>query len=152
MWLPQYVQVKWEGVLAYMAEKHINVREMFMVATSALTFGHRWTGLFVNFHCDNESDVFAVVKGSSKNKDIMHLIRVLHYASARWGFKYEIRHIAGVLNVTADLASRVSISEFEQKCPGLTQVQPVLPPRFEDQTWEALTAALAHTSMTARRP
>jgi hypothetical protein len=72
--VPEFLQVKWEGELEYLAALHINVREMFMVATSGLTFGHRWSGKLVIFHCDNLSDVFAVLKGKSKNKEIMHLI------------------------------------------------------------------------------
>ena len=50
-----------------------------------LTFGHRGSGKQVIFHCDNFSDVFAVLKGKSKNEDIMHLIRVLHYAAVLHG-------------------------------------------------------------------
>ena len=83
--VPEFLQVK-RVELEYLAALHINVREMFMVATSGLTFGHRWSGKLEIFHCDNLSDVFAVLKGKSKNKEIMHLIRVLHYAAALHGF------------------------------------------------------------------
>jgi hypothetical protein len=64
------------GELQHLAALHINVREMFMVATSGLTFGHSWSGKLVIFHREN----------LSKNKEIMHLIRVLHYAAALHGF------------------------------------------------------------------
>ena len=54
---PEFLQVKWEGELLYLNALHINVREMYMVATSALTFGHKMGGLLVVFHCDNQSDI-----------------------------------------------------------------------------------------------
>ncbi len=60
-----------------------------MVATSGLTFGHRWSGKLVIFHRDL-SDVFAVLKGKSKNKETMHLIRVLRAP------KMNLQHAADV--------------------------------------------------------
>jgi len=148
----EFAQVQWEGELRYLSQKHINVREMFMIVTTALTFGRRWTGKLVVFHCDNKSDVFAALRGKSKNKDIMHLIRVLHYAAAIFGFTYDIRHIAGVLNVVADRASRMPVHEFLQECPGpYVAVQPILPPRHDSPTWETLMSELAQAALAARR-
>ncbi len=66
MLVPEFLQVKWEGELQYLAALHINVREMFMVATSGLSFGHRLSGKLVIFHCNNLSDVFAVLKGKAR--------------------------------------------------------------------------------------
>ncbi len=106
VFVPGSLQVKWEGELSYLSALHINVREMFIVAPSALTVGHRWSGLLVVFQCDNQSDVFAVLKGMSKNKEIMHPLRALHYAAAVHGFAYEIRHIRGVDNTLADTLPR----------------------------------------------
>jgi hypothetical protein len=89
VFVPEFLQVKWMVELSYLVAVHINVREMLMIATSALTFGHRWSGSSVVFHCDNQSDFFGVLKGKSKNKEIMHLVRVLHhvYAAAVHGFR-----------------------------------------------------------------
>jgi len=150
--VPEFLQVKWEGELEYLAALHINVREMFMVATSGLTFGHRWSGKLVIFHCDNLSDVFAVLKGKSKNKEIMHLIRVLHYAAALHGFAYEIRHIRGVDNILADMASRMDVEVFLRECKtALTRIQPILPPRPDNPNWERVMAEESAQAMTKRR-
>jgi hypothetical protein len=92
-------------------------------------FGHKWSGKLVIVHCDNLSDVFAVLKGKSTNKEIMHLIRVLHYAAALHGFAYEIRHIRGVDNILADMASRMDVDVFLRECRvAMTRIQPILPP------------------------
>jgi hypothetical protein len=152
VFVPEFLQVKWEGELSYLSALHINVREMFMVATSALTFGHRWSGSLVVFHCDNQSDVFAVLKGKSKNKEIMHLIRVLHYAAAVHGFAYEIRHIRGVDNTLADMASRMDVEVFLRECrTPLKRIQPILPPHPNDPNWEKTMAATTLQAMTARQ-
>ncbi len=55
--VPEFLQIKWEGELSYLSALHINEREMFIVATSSLTFSHRWSGSLVVFHRDNQSDV-----------------------------------------------------------------------------------------------
>ena len=150
--VPEFLQVKWEGELEYLAALHINVREMFMVATSGLTFGHRWSGKLVIFHCDNLSDVFAVLKGKSKNKEIMHLIPVLHYAAALHGFAYEFRHIRGVDNILADMASRMDVDVFLRECKTvLTRIQPILPPRPDDPNWERAMAEESAQAMIKRR-
>jgi hypothetical protein len=56
-------------------------------------------------------------KGKSKNKEIMHLIRMLHYAAAVHGFAYEIRHIRGVDNTLADVAARKDVEVCCFKSP-----------------------------------
>jgi hypothetical protein len=133
--VPEFLQVKWEGELEYLAALQINVREMFMVATSGLTFGHRWSCKLGLFHCDNLSE------GKNKNKEIMHLIRVMRYAAALHGFAYEIRHIRGVDNILADMASRMDVDVFLRECKTvLTSIQPILPPRPDDPNWERAMA------------
>jgi hypothetical protein len=113
------------------------VRELYAVVTAALTFGKQWKGQRIMLYCDNKSDVLAVQRGKSKSKEMIHLLRVLHFQAALCEFEFEIAHIKGVENIKADLASREEIEEFLKKCPDVTeQVEPTLPPHFSDENWE----------------
>ena len=82
----------------------------------------------------------------------MHLIRVLHYAAAIHGFAYEIRHIRGVDNTLADMASRMDVEIFLRECKTpLKRIQPILPPHPNDPTWEKTMAAATLQAMTTRQ-
>ena len=52
------------------------------------------------------------------------------------GFSYRVVHVPGVLNVVADDASRLSLSDFQSKYPDLVFCPPVLPPLADDPDWE----------------
>jgi len=80
--------------------------------------------------------VFSVMRGHSKNKEIMHLLRVLHFVAALNDFEFSIVHVRGVDNGEADAASRQRAEQFAQSS-GLRQVAPQLPPSSTCEDWEA---------------
>ena len=152
-WGTEFFQIVWDNeqmgqqykvpqeikdlVKSYELEKFaINVKELFGVVTAAVTWGPRWKNKNVCFYCDNLGDVYAVMRGGSKNAQIMHLLRVLTLSAALHGYSFTMSHIAGKLNVVADAISREHVDEFLEKFDSYHQVQPTLPPHFADANWE----------------
>ena len=136
-----YYQIRWEGETSVLELKHINIKELYAVVTSACTWGSLWTGRRVLFRCDNMSSVLAVSHWKSTNCDTMHLLRVLHFSAAIHDFEFKIEHIKGVQNIVADAASRQSEVELKLSQPQLVRIRPTLPPSFKCENWEAKASA-----------
>jgi hypothetical protein len=141
----EFFQIVWDNEVAEMSatKQSINVREMYALVSCAMTWGHRWRDQVVQFNCDNMSDVLAVKKLKSKNVEIMHLMRVLHLTAAHYGFVYTVKHVKGVDNPEADLASRETNSEKVKETNSKLKisVQPQLPPLSNDENWEETVMA-----------
>ena len=88
-------------------------KEMHAVVRAAATFGQHWRGTHVLFHCDCECMVKAVQKGSSTKPAIATLIRTLYLIAAQHDFTFNMQHIAGEMNVYADLLSRGQVTPFK---------------------------------------
>ena len=92
--------------------------ELLALVSAAATWGDRWRGKRVTFHCDCEPVVFAVSKLTSPSPNMMHLIRTLFMIAARSQFEFRVLHIPGVTNQVADALSRGQIDRFRLLCPG----------------------------------
>ncbi len=146
--LPFFWQVTWSGQLKWLASQHINVQEAWALPTEAMHRAEQWRGKLVRIHCDNQSDVLSVRAGRSKNKNILHYLRVLYFISALYSFKIDIQYIHTSLNI-ADQPSRVPAHVILQDpCSPLKCFKPLtwVPPLPEDPQWEEeMAAQLAST-------
>ena len=75
--------------------------------SSCAIWGPPWSHNHVQVLCDNAAVISMVNSKTSKCKDIMHLLRCMHFFLA---YYYELTikavHIPGVLNTSADVISR----------------------------------------------
>lgn len=115
----------------------INLRELFACVVMAMTFAHTWNSDNVLFRCDNMSATLAVLAGRSKNKVIMHYLRVLALLGAIYNFTYRFEHIPGVKNIVADFLSREEIDKIKAKYPHLVLTPAIWVPRVTDENWES---------------
>jgi hypothetical protein len=67
--------------------------------------------------CDNSSVVSIVNSVTSKCELVMKLVHDLFYVAVQYNFDLRLRHVPGVLNVPADLLSRLKLTEFREKFP-----------------------------------
>ena len=104
----------------------INWRELFAVVTACRVWGIELSTKKVLLHCDNESVVNIINSGSSKCRDLMCLVRILHTICVQFNFELKLVHIAGVENVGADRLSRLEVSKFFREFPGMYDGDPVL--------------------------
>jgi hypothetical protein len=107
-------------------------KELYAIVAAAATWGHLWQRKLVCFFTDCMPVVQSVLKGASRTRRIMQLIRQLHFYAATHHFVYRIQHIPGVENVIADELSRVHvISQLSTRCRSNidpSPTTPVLPP------------------------
>jgi len=80
-------------------------------------WGRQWGKQHVQFKSDNTAVVSIINGGYSKDQEIMHLMRCLHFLSARFHFCFTAKHIKGAYNTAADALSRDSLSLFQELFP-----------------------------------
>ena len=104
-------------------EASINARELFAICVLVDLFGDQWRGKRVVLRTDSDVAV-KVHKNWSASEGVMAgLLRYLHFASARQGCEVRLRHLAGVLNVASDHASRLRLDDFHAVRPNSVRVQ-----------------------------
>ena len=74
-------------------------RELFAIVVACRVWGHALVSQRVLIECDSLTIVYSVNNGTSKNHDIMSLIRDLFFVCAHFSFDIRLTHVAGVLNV-----------------------------------------------------
>ena len=60
----------------------------------------------VEFQGDNTAVVSVIMSGTSKDEQLMHLLRALYLVSTRYNFQVTAKHVLGKTNRLADALSR----------------------------------------------
>ena len=97
--------------------RSIQWKELYPIALACLLWGHSWSGKKILFHCDNQAVVDIWASGTSRDPDIMHLVRSIFFSGATHHFTILVAHIAGTDNSIADSLSRLQIVRFQQLAP-----------------------------------
>jgi hypothetical protein len=92
-------------------------RELFAILVSCRVWGRAWSSKRVLIECDNLAIVHSVNNGTSKNHNIMSLIRDLFFVGSHFAFDIRLKHLPGVTNVGPDLLSRLRFTQFHQTFP-----------------------------------
>ena len=107
----KYFQVKWTDSWS---EVNIAVKEMVPVVI-AWPYGVRERTVLVR--SDNMAVVHVLSAGTARDARLMHLLRCLHFFSARHLSSIRAKYVAGVFNSAADALSRNNMSVFFQHTP-----------------------------------
>ena len=108
--------------------------ELYPIVVAAVLWGHTWGKKRILFHCDNEAVVHVINKGTSKNNNIMKLMRTLIWQSAVHNFHVTSIHIPGKNNIISDSLSRFQLQKFRQAAPNAAP-HPTLVPAMEKILW-----------------
>ena len=84
----------------------ITYKELFPVAVASHLWGCRWTRKRVEFRPDKMAVVNALRSGTSKDPNMIVLLRSLSLSAARHSFALTASHRAGGDNCIADALSR----------------------------------------------
>ena len=76
------------------------------ITIAAVVRGRGWQGKVVRAWCDNEAVVCIVNQGTSRDPEVMHLVRCLAFIKARFQFELVASHIRHSSNTKADALSR----------------------------------------------
>ena len=99
------------------AARDIQWKELFAILVAATAWASHWRRKRLLVHCDNQAVVDICRTGTSKNTELMRLIRTLFFTAARHNFTLLINHIPGVDNSVADALSRLQFHRFHQLAP-----------------------------------
>ena len=108
----------------------IMAKELVPIAFSCAAWGPKLTRTRVLIQCDNLGLVTAIAKGSSRDKDVMRLLRCMWFLVAYFDIDLHAEHIAGVDNITADQLSRNYMQSFFSSHPQVSLLPTPLPPAF----------------------
>jgi len=139
---------------SYYAEKIIIIKEAWALPVMAMMpqAGPTWAGKVVKFRCDNTGVVHSVRSGYSRNRDVAHLLRVLHYIGAIYDFRIIIDYVKSEDNV-ADKPTRCPLNMMLQdKCGLYRHYHPVLwtPPLPTDDRWEEILRRQAQARLDSQ--
>ena len=106
----------------------IAYKELFPVVLAASLWGHQWSAKRVEFCSDNTAVVAVLRSGTSRDSNMMVLLRHLSMLAARHSFAFTACHVAGSSNVVADALSRFDFQRFRQLVPHASPTAIPVPP------------------------
>ena len=95
----------------------IAYRELYAVVVAVGIWGHHFSGRIIHFLNDNTNTIIAAKKASSRNHDMMHLLRILHSMCVDFGMHVWFDYINTVDNNIADALSRLEFDRFFKLLP-----------------------------------
>ena len=96
---------------------HIAVREFLPIVISLEIWCHQFHNSTVVLHCDNNTVVHVINKTTSKDPNLMILMRRLMLLSLQHNIHFVTKHVPGVNNSAADMLSRLQVTEFQARFP-----------------------------------
>ena len=120
-----WFQLQWDAATAL---KQIAIKEMIPIIIAAAIWGHSWKGSTVQALCDNAAVVAVVNSRSSREPDLMQLLRCLFFLEAHFQFHLQSRHVPGQANTLADDLSRNRLASFHKNFPDADPLPSPIPP------------------------
>ena len=127
-WNTRWLQLAWSDT-ACPPKTNIATRELIPIVMAAAMWGRFWEGQVVCCRCDNEAVVAVLTSRTSRDPDLMHLLRCLALFEAKLSFRVVASHIPGVENVIADLLSRGHSPPFTQVADSMVPIEKCRPPQ-----------------------
>ena len=151
-WSGRWFQLEW---VPQWRDKPITQKELLPIVIACAIWGANWRGEAVVARSDNTAAVAVINSRSSRDPELMHLLRCLFFFEARHSFRLEAAHIPGKDNVLADNLSRNRASSFllkvptAQSSPSLTPSQlldllMVRQPDWTSADWTALFSTISN--------
>ena len=100
----------------------------FSIIIAMDLWGTTLTNSSVVFHSDNIAVVHIINSNTSKDPNLMKLMRRLMVASLTYNIQFSAEHIPGLHNTAADLVSRLQISRFRTLYPLMDNESSPVPP------------------------
>ena len=129
---------------------HITFLEMYPVFVIISMFGKRITNSHVLFLTDNSAVKDIINSQTSKNKDVMKIVRPLILTLIKYNIQLTSQHIPGSSNILPDAISRFQVTQEMLNSRGMDpQPTPVpqhlLPENFEE--WYTMMSSVPYLTM-----
>ena len=107
---------------------NITVKELYPIVLALELWRNKLQNKSVMLNCDNEALVFVLNKQSSKDPQIMYLVRRLVLLSLSFDILFKSTHLPGRCNVLSDALSRLQVSKFRSMLPEADILPTGVPP------------------------
>ena len=87
------------------------------------------------FFSDNEAVVQVINRKTTKDKELLALLRELVLVCLQNNIMFRARHIAGHRNILADSLSRLQVEKFRSVAPHMARIPEQVPKRLQPQNW-----------------
>ena len=99
----RWIQCQWPQ---HWITRNISVKEMFPIVLAMAIWGKLCSHQRILVYCDNMAVVEITITKTSRDKEIMHLLRCLHFFTAIFDMDLKVLHIECKSNAIADAISR----------------------------------------------
>ena len=93
----------WPGA----SELPITYKEVLALEPAVQRWGPLWRNRHIYVHCDNQSAVHIINKGTSRNSLVLESLRRVFWISTLFNFRLRAVYYPGCRNILADAASRI---------------------------------------------
>lgn len=107
---------------------HISVRKFLPIVIALELWVPLLKNCIVVLHSDNIAVVHVINKTTSKDPNLMQLMRRLMILSLQHNIHFHAKHIPGISNTAADLLSRLQVKEFKARFPHMDNEPTPVPP------------------------
>ena len=98
---------------------HINHKETLSLEPAVVRWASQWANKKVLVHCDNQTAVAVINRGTSRNHTVMASLRRIFWWSAIFNFRLKAIYYPGVQNNVADAVSRLHDPYYARKLTSL---------------------------------
>lgn len=112
---------------------HITVKELYPIVLAVSIWGLHISNQKILFHTDNQACVHIINSQTSKDKNIMKLVRHMVSQGLRYNVMFRAVHVPGKNNILPDLLSRFQFQRARKIAPWLNTIQTPIPPSLQPQ-------------------
>jgi hypothetical protein len=112
-----WFHVNWSIDVPEKVSSHINVLELKTIHIAAEKWGHNWRGNHILVRTDNTATLAAINKGSSRNLEMLEIVKQIFWLSIKHRFRLSTFFVPGKINILADILSR--LNEVDKAMAGL---------------------------------
>lgn len=99
------------------SEKNICLLEAYPIMLMLHMFGRSLANRKLILHSDNKALVFILNKQSTRDSEIMVILRSIVLKAMEYNIIFKAVHVEGVLNTLADPLSRLQVDKFKSRAP-----------------------------------
>lgn len=121
--------------------KDLNIMtlEFYPIIIALELWGSLWSNHSILFFTDNEALVSVINKQTSRDNQVMKMVRHMVLCCLKFNILFKSKHIPGKRNVLADCLSRLQVQHFKKLAPQVNKLPTTVPTKFlPENFWNTL--------------
>ena len=109
---------------------------MFPIVLSIKIWGTQLANKCITFHTDNQALSEVINKKTTKDRELLVLLRALVLSCLQNNILFKAVHLAGVHNTKADALSRLQVTKFKSLSKDMAPEPTAVPPQLLPENWQ----------------